>query len=173
MSTSIQQQKQLLRKKFLAERRALNGDGVQKRSKELTSLLINEIDTTKISKAHCFLPIVGDNEPDLRSFITFLVDQGVQVHTSNPPANTVETLLNIELHNFTLDQNVQFDLIIVPMLAYDPATNHRLGFGGGFYDRLLAEQPKAQKIGVCYKKFSTNNIPVEIHDQPLQKIFAV
>ncbi len=143
------------------------------RSKELNKILINEIDWSEIKNVHCFLPIVGDNEPDLRALIVFLVDQGLQIHTSNPPTNTVATLLDTELNNFSLGQETQFDLIIVPMLAYDPATNHRLGFGGGFYDRLLKSQPKAQKIGVCFKEFTVDNLPTEPHDQSLQKIFAV
>lgn len=162
-----------LRKKFITQRKELNKDDVAERSKVLVKIILDEVDLSKIEKIHCFLPIVDDNEPDLRSLITHLLDQDIKVYTSNPPNKEVQGLNTLKLYNFNLGQDAPLDLIIVPMLAYDPVTNHRLGFGGGFYDKLLKSQPNAQKIGVCFKEFSRDNLPVEPHDQPLQKIFAV
>lgn len=42
------------------------------------------------------------------------------------------------------------DLILVPGLAFDKK-NARLGFGKGFYDKLLF-QTEAKKIGICFKE---------------------
>ena len=39
----------------------------------------------------------------------------------------------------------KFDVIIVPMLGFDPETLHRIGYGGGYYDKFLAIQPQAKK----------------------------
>src|ERR1700755_717566 len=39
------------------------------------------------------------------------------------------------------------DLLLVPLLAFD-ARGHRLGYGGGFYDRTLAALAKKQAVGV-------------------------
>ena len=42
------------------------------------------------------------------------------------------------------------DAILVPLLAYDQQ-GHRVGYGGGYYDRFLAEcRPDALKIGVSF-----------------------
>ena len=30
------------------------------------------------------------------------------------------------------------DAVLVPMVAFNPLSCHRLGYGGGFYDRTLA-----------------------------------
>jgi 5-formyltetrahydrofolate cyclo-ligase len=66
----------------------------------------------------------------------------------------------------------KFDLIIVPVLAFD-SSNNRLGWGGGFYDRFLAQQPRAKKIGVCYQNgFVKGGLPQEPHDISLDQIIT-
>jgi 5-formyltetrahydrofolate cyclo-ligase len=56
----------------------------------------------------------------------------------------------------------QFDLVLVPGLAFDLAGN-RLGRGRGFYDRLLAEA-SGVKCGVGYDFQLLEKIPAEPHD---------
>ena len=41
------------------------------------------------------------------------------------------------------------DLILVPGVVFDNRC-HRIGRGGGYYDKFLSEHPRATKIGVCY-----------------------
>lgn len=160
-----------LRKKLLTKRKELSRDYVVESSNLLIKMVLGKIDLSKIKKLHCFLPITNSNEPDMRQFIYHASKLGVEVFTTNPnrPLGGVDLTIN----NYSLNDDVQFDLIIVPMLGYDPVTKHRLGFGGGFYDRFLATQPNAVSIGVCFKEFAVENLPTESHDRPLQKIFAV
>lgn len=40
-------------------------------------------------------------------------------------------------------------LVLMPGLAFD-AQGHRIGYGGGFYDKFLAEEPNHHKIALCY-----------------------
>jgi 5-formyltetrahydrofolate cyclo-ligase len=54
------------------------------------------------------------------------------------------------------------DLVIVPGLAFDPL-GHRLGLGGGYYDRFLA-RVRAPKIGLTYQELVLPEIPHETHD---------
>lgn len=59
------------------------------------------------------------------------------------------------------------DFFIVPAVAAD-AENFRLGYGGGFYDRLLAKLPPDAKT--CCPIFSpqvAKKIPREAHDRPI------
>lgn len=63
----------------------------------------------------------------------------------------------------------QFDIIVVPMLGFDKERS-RLGLGGGWYDRFLAAQPRALKIGLAYESARLENIPKEPHDVPMDKI---
>ncbi len=57
------------------------------------------------------------------------------------------------------------DLILVPGVAFT-RSGERLGRGGGFYDRLLAELPAHTiKIGICFDAQILAELPVEPHDQ--------
>ena len=40
-------------------------------------------------------------------------------------------------------------LVLMPGLAFDPQ-GHRIGYGGGFYDRFLAAQPEHPTLALCY-----------------------
>ncbi len=59
---------------------------------------------------------------------------------------------------------------IVPGLAFT-RDGKRLGYGGGWYDRLLASAPKsAAKIGVAYSFQIVSDLPAEPHDIPLTDV---
>jgi 5-formyltetrahydrofolate cyclo-ligase len=60
------------------------------------------------------------------------------------------------------------DLLLVPLLAFD-ARGHRLGYGGGFYDRTIALL-KAPAIGIAYAGQEVASLPREPHDMALSMI---
>jgi 5-formyltetrahydrofolate cyclo-ligase len=56
------------------------------------------------------------------------------------------------------------DLILVPGVAFSK-DRHRLGRGGGLFDRLLAgPAAKAYKLGLCFSFQVLDGIPMESHD---------
>jgi 5-formyltetrahydrofolate cyclo-ligase len=61
------------------------------------------------------------------------------------------------------------DLIFVPGLAFDRG-GHRLGYGGGVYDRLLAQSPRAHRVGLYFSAQEISRIPRGGHDQQLYAI---
>jgi 5-formyltetrahydrofolate cyclo-ligase len=64
----------------------------------------------------------------------------------------------------------QFDLVLVPGLAFDKSGN-RLGRGRGFYDRILAAA-SGVKCGVAYDFQLLEKIPAEPHDARVNFIFT-
>ena len=57
------------------------------------------------------------------------------------------------------------DAAIIPGSVFDP-TGGRLGYGGGYYDRFLADEARrAVRIGIAYTVQLVEKVPVEEHDQ--------
>ena len=67
------------------------------------------------------------------------------------------------------------DLILVPLVAFDRQLN-RLGYGKGYYDRILNKIKKNKKdmisLGIAYSFQKSKNIPVNKHDFKLDYIFT-
>jgi len=64
------------------------------------------------------------------------------------------------------------DIILVPLVAFDKNLN-RLGYGGGYYDRIfekLSRKKKILKIGLGLSVQKINNVPVTKYDKKLDYI---
>jgi len=59
-------------------------------------------------------------------------------------------------------------LLLIPAVAMDPA-GFRLGYGGGWYDRLLSQSAWNQppSLGVCFSCCAAVSFPVDSWDRPL------
>lgn len=62
------------------------------------------------------------------------------------------------------------DAVLVPALAFD-RDGYRLGFGGGYYDRLLSRlDPRIPTIGLTFHDTLADRLPREPHDQPVHVV---
>lgn len=63
------------------------------------------------------------------------------------------------------------DLILVPTVACD-RRGYRLGYGGGFYDRMLVnlDSTRTKTIGILPNVFLQDELPIDPWDQPLDAI---
>jgi len=92
-------------------------------------------------------------EPDTAPFIEWCTSHGklVVVPEEQPDPTTV-------------------DVVVVPGVAFTPA-GARLGQGGGWYDRFLAEvRPDCTLIGVGFDPQLVDALPTEAHDISLDII---
>ncbi len=70
----------------------------------------------------------------------------------------------------TSNNTINPDLVIVPALAVDK-NNYRLGYGGGFYDRFLAQQ--SCKTIVCIPhQLVVETVYPEEYDIPIDRIIT-
>lgn len=57
-------------------------------------------------------------------------------------------------------------LVLMPGLAFDPQ-GHRIGYGGGFYDRFLEKEPDHPTLALCYDFQMLGHLETEAHDIPV------
>ena len=62
-------------------------------------------------------------------------------------------------------------LIIMPGLAFDPK-GHRVGYGGGFYDKYLEAHPRHKLVALCYPFQLFDQLDVEDHDVPVDLVIC-
>lgn len=57
-------------------------------------------------------------------------------------------------------------LVLMPGLAFD-AQGHRIGYGGGFYDKFLANEPNHPTLALCYAFQMVEHLETEAFDVPV------
>ena len=63
-------------------------------------------------------------------------------------------------------------LVLMPGLAFD-RQGHRIGYGGGFYDKFLAEEPGHPTLALCYGFQMVEFLPTEEFDVPVDCVLWV
>lgn len=57
-------------------------------------------------------------------------------------------------------------LVLMPGLAFDPQ-GHRIGYGGGFYDKFLAQEKEHPTLALCYEFQMLPHLDTEEFDIPV------
>ena len=60
-------------------------------------------------------------------------------------------------------------LVLMPGLAFDPQ-GHRIGYGGGFYDKFLAGEPHHPTLALCYEFQMLDHLETEEFDIPVDYV---
>ena len=96
----------------------------------------------------------------------------MQFHTFTDETQLIEGPYKIRQPEFLAQhQPPPLDLCLVPLVAFD-RSGHRLGMGGGFYDRYFANNTDTELVGIAYGFQEHTQLPVEEWDVKLQHIFT-
>lgn len=152
--------KQQLRSHLKVERAAMPLSEVVEKSARITVGVQAILDKLDFYSLHCYEPIVKLHEVDVSEILD---TPDVAIYTSRKQEGEWQVVSVIDDR---AKPDIRLDVIIVPMLGFDDHL-HRLGYGGGYYDRLLANHPNALRIGVCYESGHIDRLPAELHDMPL------
>lgn len=157
----MNQDKKLLRTWLKSKRLAMDRAAIEVQSKAINQRLIELLNFGSFKRVHCYRAIASLNEVDTERFINFIKQ------------NHPDTSLDIQEQSATpAAADKLYDVVIVPVLGFDRKMN-RLGWGGGWYDQLLATQPKALKIGLCPQSgLVAKGLPAEPHDVPLDMVIT-
>ena len=119
-----------------------------------------EVDTTELIKIslstgkHVVLPKVNQDRHDLLLFeVSDLGDLAPgYMGIPEPSAEAKQMSIN------------EVDIVVIPGAGYD-ASGNRVGYGGGYYDRLLSGlQKDIPVIAPAYEEQVTDSVPTEPHD---------
>lgn len=150
-----------LRSILRQSRESLSAEEVADRSTRLTQIALDEIDWSTVHSLHIYSSVDEWREVDTKDLIRKLSSQWPGIKIVQP------TLMR--------DNPIpkeKFDVIVVPVLGFDKDL-HRLGLGGGWYDKFLATQPQALKVGLAYHfGFIKDGFAHETHDIPLDIIIT-
>lgn len=145
-------EKAALRRAMLLELQEMTIEERAARSEKICARVADCQAWQKAGRVLLFSPL--RTEPQVAPLHTAAVATGKETLVI-PPTLRVESALELP---FTPD------LVLVPGLAFS-RDNHRLGRGGGFYDRLLAGRASpAYKLAVCYQIQLRDTVPIDAHD---------
>lgn len=63
-------------------------------------------------------------------------------------------------------------LVLLPGIAFD-AIGHRVGYGGGYYDKFLAVEPNHPSVALCYDFQLLKQLPTDEYDIPADLVLWV
>lgn len=122
-------------------------------------------------------------EVDTKRSIETLLQQNKTIAVPKVVGNTLEFYKITSLNDVTPGcfdvlepitteriQLTEFDVMIVPLVAFD-AKHNRIGYGKGFYDSVLNEV--SYKIGIAYPEQEVSSILCNQHDICLDGILTV
>ena len=151
----------------LEMRRCLSENEYNMRSQAISLRLQRILSTTSPQVIHSFLPIYPQKEPNILPLLQRLAASTL-VCTSilkkkGHALDHVRFLAHATLHKGLWSTSIpqpsqpisltfleslgQHMMILVPAVAFD-LKGERLGYGKGYYDRLLAQLPLAQSVGI-------------------------
>ncbi len=152
MNTSPSGDKAALRAQMITRLRQLTGEERESLSEEICERVLEMPEWIEARNVVLFSPL--PSEPMINPLK--LDCEARRVTCTNIPQSPKN---EADLH---LPETI--DLILVPGLAFS-GDRHRLGRGGGFFDRLLSGRAaNAFKLGICFSFQILEKVPVEGHD---------
>lgn len=158
--------KSAAREEFRLKRQQLLQEDCKLLNQRIHDLLFSRIMMHRYSYIHTFLPITKQNEVNTNLIINTLRKDfapDIYVPKSHKKGILTHHLFKPETELITNKWGVPepenttgffaettFDLVFVPLLAFDKR-GHRVGYGGGYYDRFLSKcKPDCLKIGLSF-----------------------
>jgi 5-formyltetrahydrofolate cyclo-ligase len=179
--------KKELRKIYIAKRQALSEAEYLQANQRIYDYFFLAIDLSFIKVLHVFLPIEKQHEPNTWLIIDRVRREFPHVRLTIPRVNPEHGILDNfffeGLHQLKTNlwgipepkQGVptpseKIDMVLVPLLAFDKQ-GHRVGYGKGFYDKLLAEcSPQCKTVGLSLFGPVDKIIDTEAHDFLLHQV---
>ena len=173
-----------MRRVVVKQRKELLPEDIRTKTRSIIEKLKTVDDFDYAKKIHTYVSTKA-GEVDTRYLIDFMVNNGKSVvlpklikkakKFQRANFNGWESLVKnadgyYEPPTATDEDMNDIDLIIVPAMAVS-VVGQRVGYGGGFYDRLL-KQTNAAKLVLAFEFQVFDNIETDFHDIRIDKVIT-
>ena len=172
--------KAALRGKIREQKRAMTDDEILRRSEKLKELFVASPAYINAKTVYGYLPY--NQEVRTVPMLEQAIRDGKRVAVPKVYGDTmrflyIEDFTRVEkgyagIPEPSFDEPVAEDktaLVLMPGLAFTEKGD-RMGYGGGFYDRFLAEEPEHPTLALCYDFQIFETLPTEEFDIPVDTV---
>ena len=172
--------KQELRKAIRTRKRAMTEEEIERRSRSLCQKFLESDAYRACRTLYGYLPY--NQEVRTVPMLEQALRDGKKVAVPKVCGDTMRFLYLTDLNAVAkgyagipepiADEPVAHDetaLVLMPGLAFDPQ-GHRMGYGGGFYDKFLAQEPNHPTVALCYDFQMLPHLETESHDIPVDRV---
>ena len=173
--------KSKLRKKILKVRQKFNTKNIQLNFNQIIKILKKEKITNKIIGGYYPVNFEIDDLALLRKFKKNKFNISLPVIKKNFQMDFYSWSFSepLKINKYGIPEpeskNIVYpDVLLIPLVAFDKDLN-RLGYGGGYYDRLiekLSKRKKIMKIGLALSVQEIEKVPTNKYDQKLDFIIT-
>jgi 5-formyltetrahydrofolate cyclo-ligase len=170
-----------LRKKFIKIRKLKNKKNIQIEFHKIFNLINKQNISIKVIGGYFPINYEVDDLDILKEFDKKKYQISLPVIKKNFEMDfykwSFKEPLKINMYGIPEPEKIKLiypDVILVPLVAFDEKLN-RLGYGGGYYDRLikkLSEKKNILKIGLALSTQKINNVPINEYDKKLDYIIT-
>lgn len=180
----IQNEKIIIRKSFRLLRKRLNENYVREKSEKIFKIIKLVIDIKKFE--HICFYIDFDFEVSTKEIVEYALENSLKVsvpfitHDKNIKLKYIKDIKKDIDTNFREPKPFDYcedadinsvNLFIIPGICFDEKCA-RLGFGGGYYDRILSKNKNALRIALAYDYQIMPNIPSLDSDEIMDIIIS-
>lgn len=172
--------KTALRKMIRDKKRAMTQEQIAEASLRLEKMFLDTEEYTAAHTVFAYLPY--NQEVRTEGIIMKALADGKRVAIPKVYGDEMRFILITDLEGLEksnmgipepiTDSPVVVDataLVLMPGLAFD-ALGHRIGYGGGFYDKYLAQEPEHPTIALCYDFQMQPQLETDDFDIPVDKV---
>ena len=173
--------KKLLRKKMREQKKALTPEQIEQASKRLTALFLQHPLYRQAKAVYGYLSYNQEVRTD--ALLRCAQRDGKRVAVPKVEADRMvvywlDDLEQVQAGYRGIPEPYGTEpladdptaLVLTPGLAFDPQ-GHRMGYGGGFYDRFLAAEPHPT-IALCYDFQLLPCLETEQYDMPVDVVLS-
>lgn len=172
--------KQELRKAIRARKRAMTEEEIERRSRSLCQKFLESDAYRACRTLYGYLPY--NQEVRTLPILAQALADGKQVAVPKVYGDDMKFISLTDLTQISrgyagipepiADEPVAEDetaLVLMPGLAFDPQ-GHRIGYGGGFYDKFLSREPNHPTLALCYEFQMVEHLETEEFDIPVDAV---